>query len=60
MFLTQDEESGEITFYMKGADIVMRNVVQYNDWMDEEVSYYVLLLQFIAFLSGMWFSVHDI
>lgn len=34
----QDEESGEIAFYMKGADVVMHNVVQYNDWMDEEVS----------------------
>lgn len=28
---------GEITFYMKGADVVMHNIVQYNDWMDEEV-----------------------
>ena len=37
MFVRQDEESGEITFYMKGADVVMHNVVQYNDWMDEEV-----------------------
>jgi len=34
---SQDEESGEIAFYMKGADVVMHNVVQYNDWMDEEV-----------------------
>jgi len=38
VLLRQDEESGEIAFYMKGADVVMRNVVQYNDWMDEEVS----------------------
>jgi len=38
VFVKQDEESGEITFYMKGADVVMHNVVQYNDWMDEEVS----------------------
>jgi len=37
VFLRQDEESGEIAFYMKGADVVMHNVVQYNDWMDEEV-----------------------
>lgn len=22
---------------MKGADVVMHNIVQYNDWMDEEV-----------------------
>jgi len=40
----QDDDSGEISFYMKGADIVMHNVVQYNDWMDEEVSYLMLLL----------------
>ena len=37
MLLKQDDESGEIAFYMKGADVVMHNVVQYNDWMDEEV-----------------------
>lgn len=22
--------------YMKGADVVMRSLVQYNDWLDEE------------------------
>ena len=33
----QEEESGEITFYMKGADVVMQSIVQYNDWLDEEV-----------------------
>ena len=49
MLSTQDEESGEITFYMKGADIVMHNVVQYNDWMDEEVSYMLLML-FLAYI----------
>ena len=30
--------TGEITFYMKGADSVMSSIVQYNDWMEEEVS----------------------
>lgn len=34
----QDEETGEIVFYMKGADSVMQTIVQYNDWLDEEVS----------------------
>jgi hypothetical protein len=38
VFIMQDNETGEISFYMKGADVVMRNIVQYNDWMDEEVS----------------------
>ena len=37
-FSVQEEESGEITFYMKGADMVMQSIVQYNDWLDEEVS----------------------
>lgn len=27
---------GEIDFYMKGADIVMKNIVQTNDWLAEE------------------------
>lgn len=35
--LIQDETSGEITFYMKGADVVMSGIVQYNDWLEEEV-----------------------
>ena len=29
--------SGEITFYMKGADTIMSSIVQYNDWLEEEV-----------------------
>lgn len=36
--LLQDESTGEITFYMKGADVVMAGIVQYNDWLEEEVS----------------------
>lgn len=27
---------------MKGADLVMTSIVQYNDWLDEEVKYHVL------------------
>ncbi|TKC41697.1 hypothetical protein EI555_013819, partial [Monodon monoceros] len=34
--LLQDESTGEITFYMKGADVVMAGIVQYNDWLEEE------------------------
>ena len=34
----KEEETGEITFYLKGADSVMQSIVQYNDWLEEEVS----------------------
>eukprot|EP00794_Sanderia_malayensis_P019164 gene19164-21084_t len=34
--IIQEEKSGEITFYMKGADTVMNTRVQYNDWLEEE------------------------
>lgn len=37
MLSLQDESTGEITFYMKGADVVMAGIVQYNDWLEEEV-----------------------
>ena len=36
-FYSKDEQSGDITFYMKGADVVMQNHVNYNDWLEEEV-----------------------
>lgn len=36
----QDETTGEITFYVKGADVVMSGIVQYNDWLEEEVLFY--------------------
>lgn len=36
--LSQDESTAEITFYMKGADVAMASIVQYNDWLEEEVS----------------------
>ncbi|XP_025050851.1 probable phospholipid-transporting ATPase IIB isoform X3 [Alligator sinensis] len=32
----EDESTGEITFYMKGADVAMSTIVQYNDWLEEE------------------------
>ena len=41
----QDRSSGEILFYMKGADVVMTNVVQYSDWLEEEVGYMYMYLQ---------------
>ena len=35
--IVRDERTNEIVFYMKGADVVMSSIVQYNDWLDEEV-----------------------
>ncbi|OBS77005.1 hypothetical protein A6R68_16551 [Neotoma lepida] len=37
--IVRDESTGEITFYMKGADVVMAGIVQYNDWLEEEARY---------------------
>ncbi|XP_022186927.2 probable phospholipid-transporting ATPase IIB isoform X1 [Nilaparvata lugens] len=34
--IVKDAQSGEITFYLKGADMVMASIVQYTDWLDEE------------------------
>uniref|UniRef100_A0A8C1FG14 Phospholipid-transporting ATPase n=1 Tax=Cyprinus carpio carpio TaxID=630221 RepID=A0A8C1FG14_CYPCA len=34
--IVRDESTGEITFYLKGADVVMAGIVQYNDWLEEE------------------------
>lgn len=57
---------GEITFYMKGADVVMHNIVQYNDWMDEEVGtdsksmdaiWLSLCLSFYLLLQSCCFAV---
>lgn len=36
--IVKNKVTGEITFYMKGADMVMKNVVYHQDWLDEEVS----------------------
>lgn len=34
--IVKEQEKGEITFFMKGADVVMMGIVQYNDWLEEE------------------------
>ncbi|MEQ2239334.1 ATP synthase subunit 9 [Ilyodon furcidens] len=34
--IVRDESTGDITFYMKGADVAMASIVQYNDWLEEE------------------------
>ncbi|KAL0265749.1 UNVERIFIED_CONTAM: hypothetical protein PYX00_011464 [Menopon gallinae] len=31
------EKDNNIVFFLKGADVVMRNIVKSNDWLDEEV-----------------------
>jgi len=36
IFPFTSETTGEITFYLKGADVVMAGIVQYNDWLEEE------------------------
>ena len=35
--ILRDQSTSEILFYMKGADTVMSSIVQYNDWLAEEV-----------------------
>ncbi|XP_022904487.2 probable phospholipid-transporting ATPase IIA isoform X1 [Onthophagus taurus] len=35
--IVKDLQSGEIVFYLKGADVVMAAIVQYTDWLEEEV-----------------------
>lgn len=34
--IVKEVNTGEITFYLKGADVVMSSIVQYNDWLNEE------------------------
>lgn len=34
--IVKDVASGDITFYLKGADVVMSSIVQYTDWLEEE------------------------
>lgn len=34
--IVKEETTGEIIFFMKGADVVMSSIVQYNDWLEEE------------------------
>lgn len=33
--IVKEETSSEIVFYLKGADVVMSGIVQYNDWLEE-------------------------
>eukprot|EP00088_Acartia_fossae_P009469 TRINITY_DN1459_c0_g1_i2.p1 TRINITY_DN1459_c0_g1~~TRINITY_DN1459_c0_g1_i2.p1 ORF type:complete len:559 (+),score=147.38 TRINITY_DN1459_c0_g1_i2:158-1678(+) len=35
--ILRDQNTGQIVFYMKGADTVMSTIVEYNDWLSEEV-----------------------
>lgn len=35
--IVKDLQTGEIYFYLKGADVVMSAIVQYTDWLEEEV-----------------------
>ncbi|KAK9877429.1 hypothetical protein WA026_018540 [Henosepilachna vigintioctopunctata] len=35
--IVKDLQSGVIYFYLKGADVVMCSIVQYTDWLEEEV-----------------------
>ncbi|ELQ74745.1 P-type ATPase (P-ATPase) Superfamily [Trachipleistophora hominis] len=35
--LLRDEDTDEVLFVLKGADMVMRTIVERNDWLDEEV-----------------------
>ncbi|WFD31526.1 P-type phospholipid transporter [Malassezia sp. CBS 17886] len=34
--VVRDRATGEVTFYLKGADVVMARIVTHNDWLDEE------------------------
>ncbi|XP_066990961.2 probable phospholipid-transporting ATPase IIB isoform X1 [Anabrus simplex] len=34
--IVKENQTGEIVFYLKGADVVMSGIVQYNDWLEEE------------------------
>lgn len=38
--IIKDKQTDEIVFFLKGADTVMQSIVQYNDWLNEEVSNY--------------------
>lgn len=44
---------------MKGADVVMSSIVQYNDWLDEEVSKekkFICNMDFFFFLMYITFT----
>ena len=53
----QEKDSGVITFYMKGADVVMSNIVQYSDWLEEEVCVCVCVCTAVYFCHGV-FRLH--
>jgi phospholipid-translocating ATPase len=36
--IVRDEHSDEIALIIKGADTVLSQMVQYNDWLEEECS----------------------
>lgn len=36
--IVKDKQTGEVTFYEKGADMMMARIVLPNDWLDEESS----------------------
>ncbi|BES92850.1 cation-transporting atpase [Nesidiocoris tenuis] len=36
--IVKSKSTGEIMFYMKGADVVMKNIIFHQDWLDEEVT----------------------
>lgn len=55
LILFQEEATGDITFYMKGADVAMASIVQYNDWLEEEVrKHEPLLMGKSAFCFFVW------
>jgi phospholipid-translocating ATPase len=34
--IVREVRTGTVTFHVKGADMVMADMVQYNDWLEEE------------------------
>lgn len=50
--IVREKHTDEIVFYLKGADTVMQSIVQYNDWLSEEVanSIYYFLIYFLIYL----------
>ncbi|KAI0027749.1 hypothetical protein K488DRAFT_90492 [Vararia minispora EC-137] len=36
--VVRDDITGDVTFYQKGADVVMGKIVQRNDWLEEETA----------------------
>lgn len=37
LYSVQEEETDKITFYLKGADVVMVEIIHYCDWLEEVV-----------------------